>query len=152
MANVGFEPTPFQTSALNWRLRPLGQLTIGKPPLPNTIHKLTPRPKYDNYTSTTLTTPTFHRHQTQNPQTMTTRSNTQTPTDIVSKYPATLHSRYITCGPSTHYLTTHSTAIKIQPSFLSSSRTLEAECPCPVVVNTDDATQASVFVHLVVFI
>lgn len=22
---VGFEPTPFQTSALNWRLRPLGQ-------------------------------------------------------------------------------------------------------------------------------
>ena len=27
MANVGFEPTPFQTSALNWRLRPLGQLT-----------------------------------------------------------------------------------------------------------------------------
>ncbi len=28
MANVGFEPTPFQTSALNWRLRPLGQLTI----------------------------------------------------------------------------------------------------------------------------
>ena len=26
MTNVGFEPTPFQTSALNWRLRPLGQL------------------------------------------------------------------------------------------------------------------------------
>ena len=28
MTNVGFEPTPFQTSALNWRLRPLGQLII----------------------------------------------------------------------------------------------------------------------------
>ena len=27
LANVGFEPTPFRTSALNWRLRPLGQLT-----------------------------------------------------------------------------------------------------------------------------
>ena len=26
MTNVQFEPTPFQTSALNWRLRPLGQL------------------------------------------------------------------------------------------------------------------------------
>ena len=26
MANAGFEPAPFQTSALNWRLRPLGQL------------------------------------------------------------------------------------------------------------------------------
>ena len=27
LANVGFEPTPFRTSALNWRLRPLGQFT-----------------------------------------------------------------------------------------------------------------------------
>ena len=27
LANVGFELTPFRTSALNWRLRPLGQLT-----------------------------------------------------------------------------------------------------------------------------
>uniref|UniRef100_M4B1H4 Uncharacterized protein n=1 Tax=Hyaloperonospora arabidopsidis (strain Emoy2) TaxID=559515 RepID=M4B1H4_HYAAE len=27
LANVVFEPTPFRTSALNWRLRPLGQLT-----------------------------------------------------------------------------------------------------------------------------
>jgi hypothetical protein len=26
MTTVGFEPTPFQTSALNWRLRPLGQV------------------------------------------------------------------------------------------------------------------------------
>lgn len=25
MTAVGFEPTPFRTSALNWRLRPLGQ-------------------------------------------------------------------------------------------------------------------------------
>jgi hypothetical protein len=28
MADAGFEPAPFQTSALNWRLRPLGQSTI----------------------------------------------------------------------------------------------------------------------------
>ena len=25
MTPVGFEPTPFRTSALSWRLRPLGQ-------------------------------------------------------------------------------------------------------------------------------
>ena len=31
MANAGFEPAPFQTSALNWRLRPLGQLTTITP-------------------------------------------------------------------------------------------------------------------------
>jgi hypothetical protein len=28
MIKVGFEPTPFRTSALSWRLRPLGHLTI----------------------------------------------------------------------------------------------------------------------------
>ena len=28
MTAVGFEPTPFRTSALSWRLRPLGQVTI----------------------------------------------------------------------------------------------------------------------------
>ena len=27
MIEVGFEPTPFRTSALSWRLRPLGHLT-----------------------------------------------------------------------------------------------------------------------------
>ncbi len=27
MIKVGFEPTPFRTSALSWRLRPLGHLT-----------------------------------------------------------------------------------------------------------------------------
>jgi hypothetical protein len=27
MIAVGFEPTPFRTSALSWRLRPLGQAT-----------------------------------------------------------------------------------------------------------------------------
>ena len=27
MIRVGFEPTPFRTSALSWRLRPLGHLT-----------------------------------------------------------------------------------------------------------------------------
>ena len=27
MVAVGFEPTPSRTSALNWRLRPLGQTT-----------------------------------------------------------------------------------------------------------------------------
>ena len=26
MTTVGFEPTPVKTSALNWRLRPLGQM------------------------------------------------------------------------------------------------------------------------------
>ncbi len=26
MSTVGFEPTPFRTSALSWRLRPLGQI------------------------------------------------------------------------------------------------------------------------------
>ena len=31
MADAGFEPAPFQTSALNWRLRPLGQSTIEPP-------------------------------------------------------------------------------------------------------------------------
>lgn len=31
MAGAGFEPAPFQTSALNWRLRPLGQPTIESP-------------------------------------------------------------------------------------------------------------------------
>ena len=28
MVAVGFEPTPSRTSALNWRLRPLGQTTL----------------------------------------------------------------------------------------------------------------------------
>ena len=28
MIRVGFEPTPFRTSALSWRLRPLGHLTF----------------------------------------------------------------------------------------------------------------------------
>ena len=28
MIKVGFEPTPFRTSALSWRLRPLGHLTF----------------------------------------------------------------------------------------------------------------------------
>jgi hypothetical protein len=28
MVTVGFEPTPSRTSALNWRLRPLGQITF----------------------------------------------------------------------------------------------------------------------------
>ena len=28
MTTVGFEPTPFRTSALSWRLRPLGHLTF----------------------------------------------------------------------------------------------------------------------------
>ena len=28
MAAVGFEPTPFQNSALSYRLRPLGQATM----------------------------------------------------------------------------------------------------------------------------
>ena len=44
MANVGFEPTPFQTSALNWRLRPLGQLTMNarhSPKLPYTLQHTT---------------------------------------------------------------------------------------------------------------
>ena len=27
-ATVGFEPTPRRTSALNWRLRPLGHVTM----------------------------------------------------------------------------------------------------------------------------
>jgi hypothetical protein len=35
LANVGFEPTPFRTSALNWRLRPLGQLTTIRKPQPS---------------------------------------------------------------------------------------------------------------------
>ena len=39
MIRVGFEPTPFRTSALSWRLRPLGHLTfvsvLGPPVRPN---------------------------------------------------------------------------------------------------------------------
>ena len=34
LANVGVEPTPFRTSDLNWRLRPLGQLTPADIPQP----------------------------------------------------------------------------------------------------------------------
>ena len=30
MMRVGFEPTPFRTRSLVWRLRPLGHLTVGK--------------------------------------------------------------------------------------------------------------------------
>ena len=57
MTTVGFEPTPFQTSALNWRLRPLGQvITISTHTLLYTTHT-----KYmHNYTSfCTLTCPTL---------------------------------------------------------------------------------------------
>ena len=38
MAGAGFEPAPFQTSALNWRLRPLGQPTIEIPTPRKNIH------------------------------------------------------------------------------------------------------------------
>ena len=40
---MGFEPTPFQTSALNWRLRPLGQLTTDNT---HTTHNTTHNTQY----------------------------------------------------------------------------------------------------------
>jgi hypothetical protein len=39
MIAVGFEPTPLRTSALSWRLRPLGQTTFSLQVLPP-IHYL----------------------------------------------------------------------------------------------------------------
>ena len=39
MADAGFEPAPFQTSALNWRLRPLGQSTTNHQHLRSPFHK-----------------------------------------------------------------------------------------------------------------
>ena len=36
LIKVGFEPTPLRTSALSWRLRPLGHLTFVELLLPTT--------------------------------------------------------------------------------------------------------------------
>ena len=75
MADAGFEPAPFQTSALNWRLRPLGQSTIETP----THHKYT------------LHLDTRH-HQTNTTNNPTTRHDT-TPTNTKRARTQTHHSR-----------------------------------------------------------
>lgn len=47
---MGFEPTPFQTSALNWRLRPLGQLTTTNTYTYKLQHKHHTQTKHTHYT------------------------------------------------------------------------------------------------------
>src|SRR3990167_9041879 len=73
MADAGFEPAPFQTSALNWRLRPLGQSTIETP----THHKYTlhlDTRHHQNNTTNNITT----RH-TQSPNDRAPRHTTSAP-------------------------------------------------------------------------
>ena len=79
MANVGFEPTPFQTSALNWRLRPLGQLTTD-----NNLHthKQTqnkPQTKHTHKHTQTTTLQLHAPHALIKRSTLTTRIQTTTP-------------------------------------------------------------------------
>ena len=58
---MGFEPTPFQTSALNWRLRPLGQLTITRGPTPHSYkNDTTINSKHKHHQKQTHNTTPFH--------------------------------------------------------------------------------------------
>ena len=65
---MGFEPTPFRTSALNWRLRPLGQFTtqtyLTLASITNNTHKN--NNKLAKYTIPTHTQPSPSQH-THNP-------------------------------------------------------------------------------------
>jgi hypothetical protein len=69
MASAGFEPAPFQTSALNWRLRPLGQLTIKIPTRLKCVHQVHSHHEQTKRTHDTQTHATQHPHATLQNQT-----------------------------------------------------------------------------------
>ena len=89
MANVGFEPTPFRTSALNWRLRPLGQLTIMPKPQPSTNKKSTKTTLTARALTRALHTPHAHTHTRTSPphRLCTTPPSSRTATSRYSLFP-----------------------------------------------------------------